>query len=170
MDVGPEMRSTGEVMGVAPGFGVAFAKAQLSAGFRLPLRGTAFLSVNDNDKENLVPIARGLEGLGFDLIATEGTAAHLHSKGIPCRHVYKVLEGRPNIVDLMKNGEIHLVVNTPLGRESYFDEKALRTNAMRRGIPLITTLSAGHAVVEAIRALRTGPLEVRSHQEIYGTP
>ncbi len=166
--LGPEMRSTGEVMGVAPGFGVAFAKAQLGAGFRLPLGGTAFLSVNDNDKANLVPIARGLLGLGFELIATEGTARYLRGLGIPCRHVYKVLEGRPNVVDLMKNGEIHLVVNTPLGRESYFDEKALRTNATRRGIPLITTLSAAHAVVEAIRALRTGPLEVRSLQEIYG--
>ncbi len=168
--LGPEMRSTGEVMGVAASFGVAFAKAQLAAGFRLPLRGTAFLSVNDNDKKSLVPIARGLEGLGFDLIATQGTAEHLKGAGIPCRHVFKVLEGRPNVVDLMKNGEIHLVVNTPLGRESYFDEKALRTNATRRGIPLITTLSAAHAVVEAIRALQAGPLEVRSLQEIYATP
>jgi carbamoyl-phosphate synthase large subunit len=168
--LGPEMRSTGEVMGVAPEFGVAFAKAQLAAGCRLPLSGTAFLSVNDNDKTHLVPIARGLADLGFDLIATEGTAAHLRGVGLPCREVYKVLEGRPNVVDLMKNGEIHLVVNTPLGRESYFDEKALRTNATRRGIPLITTLSAGHAVVEAIRAMREGPLEVRSLQEIYGAP
>ncbi|MBZ5638023.1 MAG: carbamoyl-phosphate synthase large subunit [Acidobacteriia bacterium] len=168
--LGPEMRSTGEVMGVAPEFGVAFAKAQLAAGCRLPLRGTAFLSVNDNDKANLVPIARGLVALGFELIATGGTAAHLRGIGLPCREVYKVLEGRPNVVDMMKNGEIHLVVNTPLGRESYFDEKALRVNAMRRGIPLITTLSAGHAVVEAIRAMREGPLEVRSLQEIYGEP
>ncbi len=165
--LGPEMRSTGEVMGVAPDFGTAFAKAQLAAGVRLPLEGTAFLSVNDYDKGNLVGIARELEELGFRLIATRGTAAYLNGVGLACDEVYKVLEGRPNAVDLMKNGEIHMILNTPLGRESYFDEKALRTTATQRGIPLITTLSAGHAVVEAIRALRKGRLEVVSLQEIY---
>jgi carbamoyl-phosphate synthase large subunit len=165
--LGPEMRSTGEVMGVADDFGIAFAKSQMAAGTDLPLRGTAFLTVNDKDKQNLIPIARGLDELGFELVATRGTAAHLRGQGLRCADVYKVLEGRPNAVDLMKNGEIHLIVNTPLGRESYFDEKALRRTATQRGIPLITTLSAGHAVVEAIRALRSGSLDVKSLQEIY---
>jgi carbamoyl-phosphate synthase large subunit len=165
--LGPEMRSTGEVMGVAPDFGIAFAKAQLAAGTRLPLEGSVFLTVNDKDKRNLEPIAKGLSEQGFRLLGTRGTAEHLRGAGIPCEDVYKVNEGRPNVVDLMKNGEIQLIVNTPLGKESYFDEKAMRVTATQRGVPLITTLSAGHAVVEAIRALRRGPLEVKSLQEIY---
>ena len=165
--LGPEMRSTGEVMGVGRDFGTAFAKAQLGAGTGVPLEGTAFLSVNDNDKDNLVPIARGLADLGFSLVASRGTCEHLRGKGIECAMVYKVLEGRPSAVDLMKNREIQLILNTPLGRESYFDEKALRLTATQRGIPLVTTLSGGHAMVEAIRALRRGPLEVRCLQEIY---
>ncbi len=165
--LGPEMRSTGEVMGVAPEFGIAFAKAQMAAGVPLPLAGTAFLSVNENDKANLLPVARGLRELGFRLVATLGTAAYLREQGLDCATVYKVLEGRPNVVDLMKNGEINLIVNTPLGRESYFDEKALRRNATQRGIPLITTLSAAHAVVAAIRALRAESMEVRALQDIY---
>jgi carbamoyl-phosphate synthase large subunit len=165
--LGPEMRSTGEVMGVAPEFGLAFAKAQLAAGMRIPLEGQAFLSVNDNDKENLLPIASGLADLGFKLVATRGTGAYLREHGLECRDVYKVLEGRPNVVDLLKNGEIDLLVNTPLGRESYFDEKRMRTTATQRGVPLITTLSGGHAVVQAISALRDNKFEVSSLQEIY---
>ena len=165
--LGPEMRSTGEVMGVAPTFGIAFAKAQLGAGMRLPLEGTAFLTVNDRDKRNLEPIAAGLRDLGFHLLATKGTGEHLRSAGIACEDVYKVLEGRPNAVDLLKNGEIQVILNTPLGRESYFDEKALRTAAYQRGVPLITTLSGGHAMLEAIRSMRREPFEVRTLQEIY---
>ena len=165
--LGPEMRSTGEVMGVARGFGQAFAKAQLAAGQPLPLAGRAFLSVHDNDKEALVPVARGLAKLGFQIIATRGTQAFLASHGIACEHVYKVLEGRPNIVDRMKDGDIALIVNTPLGAESYFDEKALRRVATDRGIPLVTTLSGAHATVQAIRDLKSERLEVRCLQEIY---
>jgi carbamoyl-phosphate synthase large subunit len=165
--LGPEMRSTGEVMGVGQDFGTAFAKAQFGAGTHIPREGTAFLSVNENDRDNLIPIARGLSELGFRILGTRGTAEHLRAAGIPCDVVFKVLEGRPNVVDLMKNDEIHLVLNTPLGRGSYFDEKSIRTTATQRGVPLITTLSGGHAVVEAIRALRSGALEVRSLQEIY---
>ena len=165
--LGPEMRSTGEVMGVGQDFGIAFAKAQFGAGTHIPREGTAFLSVNENDRNNLVPIARGLSELGFRILGTRGTAEHLRASGIPCEVVYKVLEGRPNAVDLMKNDEIHLILNTPLGRESYHDEKSIRTTATQRGVPLVTTLSGGHAVVEAIRALRAGALEVRSLQEIY---
>jgi carbamoyl-phosphate synthase large subunit len=165
--LGPEMRSTGEVMGVASEFGLAFAKAQLGAGMRIPLTGQAFLSVNDNDKRNLLPIARGLSELGFRLIASRGTAAFLREHGLECGNVYKVLEGRPNVVDLMTNGEIHLIVNTPLGRDSYFDESQLRVAATRRSIPLVTTLSGGHAIVEAIAALRDNKLDVRTLQETY---
>ena len=165
--LGPEMRSTGEVMGVARGFGQAFAKAQLAAGQPLPLEGRAFLSVHDNDKEALVPVARGLAKLGFQIIATRGTQAFLTSHGIACEHVYKVLEGRPNIVDRMKDGDIALIVNTPLGAESYFDEKALRRVATDRRIPLVTTLSGAHATVQAIRDLKSERLEVRCLQEIY---
>jgi carbamoyl-phosphate synthase large subunit len=165
--LGPEMRSTGEVMGFADDFGAAFAKASYGAGLKLPLEGTAFVTVNDRDKPQLLPLARALARMGFTLVATNGTAAFLRENGLPCAHVFKVLEGRPNAVDLMKNGEIHLVINTPLGKASYFDEKALRTTATQRGIPLITTLSGGHAMVEAIRSLKAGALSVRSLQEIY---
>ncbi|MCP3982630.1 MAG: carbamoyl-phosphate synthase large subunit [bacterium] len=165
--LGPEMRSTGEVMGVASTFGTAYAKAQMAAGTQVPLEGRAFVSVNDNDKNNLVPIARGLSELGFDVVATRGTAEQLQAAGVPCERVYKVLEGRPNVVDMMKNGEIDLILNTPLGADSYFDEAALRREATQRSIPLITTLSGGHAMVEAIRQLRSEELDVRSLQEIY---
>jgi carbamoyl-phosphate synthase large subunit len=165
--LGPEMRSTGEVMGVGPDFGTAFAKAQLGAGMQIPLGGCAFVSVNDNDKDAVLPIARDLSELGFDIVATRGTAKHLRAHGIACRDTFKVLEGRPHVVDLMKNGEIDLVLNTPLGRGSYFDEASMRREATQRGVPLITTLSGGHAVVEAIRALRRGPFEVRTLQETY---
>ena len=166
--LGPEMRSTGEVMGFADDFGSAFAKASYGAGVKLPLQGTAFVTVNDRDKPQLVPMARALVGMGFRLVATKGTAEFLRGNDLPCDHVYKVLEGRPNAVDMMKNGEIHLVINTPLGMTSYFDEKALRMTATQRGIPLITTMSGGHAMIEAIRALRRGPLTVKSLQEVYG--
>ncbi|HJQ98214.1 MAG TPA: carbamoyl-phosphate synthase large subunit [Candidatus Polarisedimenticolaceae bacterium] len=165
--LGPEMRSTGEVMGVAEDFGRAFAKASIAAGMRIPLAGTAFLTVNDRDKANLLPVARGLAELGFRLVATSGTAAYLREQGLACEHVYKVLEGRPNAVDLMKNDEIQLVINTPLGHASYFDEKAIRVTATQRGVPLVTTLSGAHAVVEAIRSLREGALTYRTLQEIY---
>ncbi len=166
--LGPEMRSTGEVMGSAEEFGLAFAKAQFGAGTHFPTEGKAFLSVNDNDKDNLMPIASRLASLGFDILATKGTAEALQAAGIACRAIYKVLEGRPNAVDAIKNGEIDLILNTPLGRDSYFDEKAMRRAATQHGIPLVTTLSGGHAMVEAIIALRKGGLKVRSLQELYG--
>ncbi len=165
--LGPEMRSTGEVMGVARGFGQAFAKAQLAAGQPLPREGCVFVSVHDNDKQALVPVARGLADLGFQIVATSGTRTYLEDHGIECEQVYKVLEGRPNIVDRMKNGDIKLIINTPLGAESHFDEKALRRTATARGIPLVTTLSGAHATVQAIRDLREESMEVRCLQEIY---
>ena len=166
--LGPEMRSTGEVMGFADDFGAAFAKASYGAGYKLPTEGTAFVTVNDRDKPQLLPLAVALHEMGFRLVATEGTRAFLLGHDVPCSHVFKVLEGRPSAVDLMKNGEIQLVINTPLGKASFFDEKALRTTATQQGIPLITTLSGGAAMVEAIRSVRRGALTVKSLQEVYG--
>jgi carbamoyl-phosphate synthase large subunit len=133
--LGPEMKSTGEVMGAASSFGVAFAKAQLAVGQRLPEGGTAFVSVNHDDKPNLLPIARDLAELGFRLLASRGTAAYLREHGLLVDLVFKVNEGRPNIADEIVNRKIDLIVNTPLGRESFFDDRALRRAAMMHGVP-----------------------------------
>jgi carbamoyl-phosphate synthase large subunit len=165
--LGPEMRSTGEVMGISEDFGRAFAKAQLSAGLRLPRRGTAFLSVSDRDKKAVISIGRDLAELGFRLIATRGTAAALDSAGVPVEPVYKVNEGRPNIVDLVKTGKVDLLINTPLGRESFYDEKSIRRAAIRHGVPCITTLSAASAAVQGIRALQEQTYVVSSLQELH---
>jgi carbamoyl-phosphate synthase large subunit len=166
----PEMKSTGEVMGMADDFGIAFAKAQMAAGNQLPVEGTAFLSVNDNDKANLVPIARGLAELGFRLLATGGTAAYLQRHGLKVEVVNKVYEGHPHAVDYIEQGKIDLVINTPLGRGAYADESAIRKAAVACGVAYTTTLSAASAAVQAIRALRQYPLEVRSLQEWYQCP
>jgi carbamoyl-phosphate synthase large subunit len=163
--LGPEMRSTGEAMGSGASFGEAFAKAQLGCGQRLPLSGNAFLSVNDRDKTNLVPIARNLAELGFTLLATSGTAATLRSHGLAVTSIYKVNEGRPNAVDYVKNGQIALIVNTPLGKASFFDEAAIRRAAIVYGVPALTTLSGAAAAVQAIRALRDDVWTVESLQE-----
>ena len=163
--LGPEMKSTGESMGVADDFGWAFAKAQMGAGGALPLEGTVFLSVNDNDKSTLLPIARQLAEMGFGLFATSGTAAYLTDHGLPTRAVFKVNEGRPNAADHIVNGEIDLVINTPLGKASFFDEGALRRTAVTYGVPYATTLSAASATVEAIKAMRAERVSVRSLQE-----
>jgi carbamoyl-phosphate synthase large subunit len=163
--LGPEMKSTGESMGVANDFGWAFAKAQMGVGGALPLEGTVFLSVNDNDKPTVLPIAQELAGMGFDLIATSGTAAYLSRRGLPTRTVFKVNEGRPNAVDYIVNGEIDLVINTPLGKKSFFDEETLRRMAVSYGVPYTTTLSAASAAVQAIQAMRNGHIHVSSLQE-----
>jgi carbamoyl-phosphate synthase large subunit len=165
--LGPEMKSTGEVMGGSTSFGVAFAKAQLSVGQRLPEGGTAFVSVNNDDKANLIAIARGLAELGFRLIATRGTAAYLRSHGLVVDVVYKVNEGRPNIADEIVNRKVDLVINTPLGRESFFDDRAVRRAAMMHGVPCITTLTGAAAAVSAIRALRQQGVSVRALQDYY---
>jgi len=165
--LGPEMKSTGEVMGGATNFGVAFAKAQLSVGQRLPERGTAFVSVNNDDKANLLPIARDLADLGFKLIATRGTAAYLRAYGLNVDVVYKVNEGRPNIADEIVNRKVDLVVNTPLGRESFFDDRTVRRAAMMHEVPCITTLTGAAAAVSAIRALREQGVGVRALQDYY---
>jgi carbamoyl-phosphate synthase large subunit len=165
--LGPEMRSTGEVMGVAKGFGQAFAKAQLAAGQRLPRKGCIFLSVSDHDKRHVAPLAKELHALGFRLIATRGTAAALESAGVPAEPVYKVNEGRPNIVDLVKTGKVDMVINTPLGRESFYDEKSIRRAAIRYNIPCITTLSAAHAAALGIRALIEDSFDVQPLQSLH---
>jgi carbamoyl-phosphate synthase large subunit len=165
--LGPEMKSTGEVMGGSTNFGVAFAKAQLSVGQRLPDSGTAFVSVNNDDKANLLPIARDLAELGFRLIASRGTAAFLRAYGLVVEVVYKVNEGRPNIADEIVNKKVHLVVNTPLGRESFFDDRAVRRAAMMHEVPCITTLTGAAAAVSAIRATRQQGVSVRALQDYY---
>ncbi len=165
--LGPEMKSTGEVMGGSSSFGVAFAKAQLAVGQRLPERGTAFVSVNNNDKAKLIPIARDLVELGFRLIATRGTAAYLRAHGLDVDVIFKVNEGRPNVADEIVNRKVDLVVNTPLGRESFFDDRAVRRAAMMHQVPCITTLTGAQAAVSAIRALRQQGLVVHALQDYY---
>jgi carbamoyl-phosphate synthase large subunit len=165
--LGPEMKSTGEVMGGSSNFGVAFAKAQLSVGQRLPESGTAFVSVNNDDKANLVPIAKDLAALGFRLIATRGTAAYLRAYGLDVGVVYKVNEGRPNVADEIVNHNVDLVINTPLGRESFFDDRMVRRAAMMHEVPCITTLTGAAAAVQAIRGLREQGLGVRALQDYY---
>jgi carbamoyl-phosphate synthase large subunit len=165
--LGPEMKSTGEVMGVAKSYGQAFAKAQLAAGQRLPRKGSIFLSVSDHDKRHCAPLAKELHALGFRLIATRGTAAALEAAGVPAEPVYKVNEGRPNIVDLVKTGKVDMIINTPLGRESFYDEKSIRRAAIRYNIPCITTLSAANAAARGIRALVEQSLEVSPLQSLH---
>jgi carbamoyl-phosphate synthase large subunit len=165
--LGPEMKSTGEVMGSGESFGLAFAKAQLAAYQRIPSTGRIFISVNDHDKPFAIPIARDLANLGFQLVATRGTAKALRADGLSVEKVFKVNEGRPNVVDLLKSSELDLVINTPLGRASYFDEKAIRRVAIQQGIAVITTLSAAAAVVNGIRAHRERGIQVSSLQELH---
>jgi carbamoyl-phosphate synthase large subunit len=165
--LGPEMKSTGEVMGVADSFGLAYAKAQLAAGQPVPSQGRVFISVNDHDKPNVISIARDLAGLGFKLVATSGTAATLKKAGVRAEKVFKVNEGRPNVVDQIKSASIDLLINTPLGRASHFDEKAIRHEAVRHRVSCITTLSAAAAVVNGIRAQREKGIQVASLQELH---
>ena len=165
--LGPEMKSTGEVMGGAENFGAAFSKAMMAAGQRLPEQGRVFISVNNSDKPTVLPVARDLAGLGFTLAASRGTAAFLRAHGIEVEVIYKVNEGRPNIADQIVNGKIDLVINTPLGRDSFFDDLAVRRAATMAQVPCITTLTGASAAVSAITALRSQALTVRSLQDYY---
>ena len=168
MFLGPEMRSTGEVMGIATTFGEAMAKAQESTGSPVPTGGNIFISVNENDKKKkTVDIIRKYVDLGFGVIATIGTAKFLNENGISAEPVFKVNEGRPNVVDRIKNGDINVVVNTPLGFESRFDEYAIGWAAVQYKIPFITTLSAASSFAEGIAMIKKGKSEVRSLQEYY---
>jgi carbamoyl-phosphate synthase large subunit len=163
--LGPEMRSTGEVMGHAPRFGMAFAKAEAAAGNRLPASGTVFISVNDFDKGAVLKIGRDLARLGFKLMATHGTAAMLRKVGISVQSINKVSEGSPHIVDALRDGQVDLIINTPLGRAAFSDGRQIRQEATRLGIPLLTTLSAAQAAVNGIHAMREEELTVRSLQD-----
>jgi carbamoyl-phosphate synthase large subunit len=165
--LGPEMKSTGEVMGVADNFGEAFAKAQISAGQHLPLKGTVFFSVNDRDKAQLILVARQYIELGFHIVATEGTADILAQHGMLVDRVYKVKEGRPNVVDYIKGDRIQLIVNTPQGQDTFFDEKAIRRAAVTQRIPTITTMAAARAAAEGIAALQKNSLTVNALQSLH---
>jgi carbamoyl-phosphate synthase large subunit len=164
----PEMHSTGEVMGIGDTFGEAYGKAMTSAGLSLPSKGTAFLSVKDSDKGTAVLLARKLIRLGFDVVATLGTSARLREVGLNVQDVFKVNEGRPNIVDHIKSGDISLIINTPLGRVSRFDEQAIRRAALQYNVPCVTTMTGAQALVEAIAAAESHATPtVRSLQELH---
>jgi len=165
--LGPEMRSTGEVMGVAKTFGEAFAKAQLSAGQILPTGGTVFFSVNDPDKQAVADLARRYVHLGFRIVATEGTADVLEKAGLTVERVFKVMEGRPNVVDFIKGDRIQLIVNTPRGQDTFFDEKAIRRAAVLARIPTITTIAAAQAAVEGIAAIQQNQTTVFALQHLH---
>ncbi|MCH7574200.1 MAG: carbamoyl-phosphate synthase large subunit [Candidatus Marinimicrobia bacterium] len=163
----PEMKSTGEVMGIDPGLGGAYAKAEMGAGTVPPASGTVFISVNDRDKSQVVDIARDLHELGFSIIATAGTQAKFQQSGIAARSIYKVGEGRPDAADAIRNREVQLIINTPLGAQSRHDEYAIGTSALRHGVPFVTTLSGARAMVRAIRRVQTGQFQVRSLQNLF---
>ena len=168
--LGPEMHSTGEVMGVGATFGEAYGKAMVSAGLNLPTSGKAFLSVNDTDKGQAVVLARRLKNLGFDLIATYGTAKRLEEVGLEAETVFKVNEGRPNIVDFIKQGDISLIFNTPLGRASHFDEQAIRRAALQFNVPCVTTMTGSEALIDALASKKQEKgFTARSLQEIHET-
>jgi len=164
----PEMHSTGEVMGIGETFGEAYAKAMTAAGLELPRSGTAFISVNESDKGQAVVLARRLSRLGFQLMATVGTASRLHEVGLECATVFKVNEGRPNIADHIKQGEIALVINTPLGRASRYDEQSIRRAALQHNVPCVTTMTGAQALVEALVARVEAPaIAVHPLQELH---
>jgi carbamoyl-phosphate synthase large subunit len=164
--LGPEMKSTGEVMGIDSNFGIAFAKSQIATNQVLPVSGKVFISVNDKDKKNIVPIARELMNMGFQIISTKGTSEILESNNIKCDSVLKISEGRPNVLDMMKNGEINLIINTPEGRNARSDGYYLRTAAVMQNIPSITTISAASAVIQGIRELKNNSkVKVKCIQE-----
>jgi carbamoyl-phosphate synthase large subunit len=165
--LGPEMKSTGEVMGVADNFGEAFAKAQIAAGQKLPTSGTVFISLNKRDKPQAAALAKQFVDLGFKLVATHGTADIMEEAGLKVERVFKVKEGRPNVVDLIKGERIQLIINTPQGSEPWFDEKAIRRAAITARVPTITTLSAARAVVEGVAALQRGKTTVYALQELH---
>jgi carbamoyl-phosphate synthase large subunit len=166
--LGPEMRSTGEVMGLDDDLGLAFAKAQAAAGPGLPTGGRVFLSVKDADKDRAVDVARDLRDLGFAIYSTSGTAKHLAEHGIEAMRLAKISEGRPNAIDLIKNGEIAMIVNTPSGMIPRRDENAMRAAAYAHNVCLMTTITGARAAVQGIRALRSKPVGVRPIQRYRG--
>ncbi len=165
--LGPEMKSTGEVMGIDRSFGLAFAKSQIAAGTNLPLEGTVFISLRDRDKQPMIKVAKKLVDMDFKILSTVGTTLAFKEAGIPCERINKVIEGRPNIVDAIKNGEVNLIINTPSGKWPRLSEIAIRTNAVALGVPLITTVAGAQAAVEGIEALRKEGIGVKSIHEYH---
>ena len=167
--LGPEMRSTGEVMGISESFPMAFAKSQIAANSALPKEGTVFISVNDRDKHDVIAVARALVELGYHLLCTRGTAKALRAAGVPVQEIAKLQEGRPNLIDCMKNGEVDLVINTPSGKGARTDEGKIRAAAVMNRVTCITTLAAAGAALEACKALRHGELTVKPLQDWFGS-
>jgi len=166
--LGPEMKSTGEVMGVDQDFGAAFAKSQIAAGSALPEEGNVFISVKNKDKRRIIFLAKKLVDLGFRLIATSGTRKVLAKNGIEVQHVFKVSEGRPDVVDFIKNGQIQLIINTPSGKKPKADEVAIRTEAVSHGIPCITTIYGAYAAVNGIESMKKRGFTIQSIHEYHG--
>jgi carbamoyl-phosphate synthase large subunit len=166
--LGPEMRSTGEVMGIDAGFGRAYAKAELAAGQVLPLTGKVFVSTNDRYKQAVVPIVRDLLALGFTVVATSGTQKVLEEHDLVIESVLKLHEGRPNVVDIIKNNQIQLIINTPSGEEAQADGKLIRRTALAYKIPIVTTIAGAKATAAAIKSLQSQPLEVKALQDYLG--
>jgi carbamoyl-phosphate synthase large subunit len=167
--LGPEMKSTGEVMGIGENLGLAFAKAQMAAQPALPTKGNIFISVADRQKTKIAELAQGFVDLGFTLFATSGTGAALKAAGIPVQKLFKLNEGRPNALDMIKNGELAMIINTPSGKVAREDEVKIRSTATGNRIPIITTLRAANASLAGIRALRAHGLSVQSLQEYHGS-
>ena len=165
--LGPEMKSTGEVMGIDVNLGLAYAKAQMAAQPPLPTRGNVFISVADRQKEKVADIAKSFVELGFTIFATSGTAAALKAAGVPSTKLFKLTEGRPNALDMIKNGELAAIINTPSGKVAREDEVKIRSTASSARIPIMTTLRAARASVEGIRALRDHGLSVKTIQEYH---
>jgi carbamoyl-phosphate synthase large subunit len=163
----PEMKSTGEVMGIDKDLGIAFGKSQMAAGSSLPLEGSVFISVNDFDKAEVAELAEKFERLGFDLVSTSGTAAILRERGLTVREIFKVSEGRPNALDLLLNKEIQLVVNSPSGQTPRSDEVKIRTTSVYTGVPIITTLGSAKAAVSAISTLKEQGYSVAALQDFH---
>jgi carbamoyl-phosphate synthase large subunit len=165
--LGPEMKSTGEVMGIDADLGLAFAKSQMAAQPSLPYKGNVFISVKDTDKQRVIPLAREFVGLNFGIIATSGTAAVLKAAGIPVTKVFKMREGRPNVLDRVKNGDINFIINTPSGKIPREDEVTIRNASLARRIPIMTTVRAAHASATGIRSLQKRGVTVKSLQEYH---
>jgi len=165
--LGPEMKSTGEVMGIDTDFGVAFYKAQLGAGMNLPTEGTVLITVADRDKQQMLPVAEKFKELGFDILATSGTHAYLSDHGIESRKVFKIHEGRPHIVDYIKNKMVDVIVNTPMGKRARFDDSYIRKSAVRYNIPYFTTVSGAKAAAVGIEAMKNRKISFKPIQDIY---
>jgi carbamoyl-phosphate synthase large subunit len=165
--LGPEMRATGEVMGLADSFGAAFYKAQEAAGSKLPLEGTVLVTVADKNKKEILPVAERLKGMGFNIIATDSTSRFLKENGVENTRIKKLHEGRPNIEDAIKNREIQLIINTPAGRASKYDDSYIRMMAIQKKVPYVTSVAAAVATVEGISAVKNNEIDVKALQDYY---